>query len=424
MERSLPHKPARAVDSTHPDRLRRGAPLRTRRTGRERQFDHEAMDDPLPGHNVRVSGSIGPFARLRLTGGRFDGEGMPVEALVELVAYRELVVGVANELFREAHPDRQRVPRGFADSLQLRLQRVESGSAVPVLERVQDQQLPSLDDEFTRSRDVIEEAVAAIEGGGPLPEVFPRDALILFNRFGQTLRPDEGIELRRGSASSGPRFTPDIRRSLVLTQRRTYLQEVDDVGWVTEMDADRMSCRVRLRFGPTVPVSAPLDEITFAPVKEVLEPNGEGPPVRISGVGVFDADRGLVRFDSIHEVAFLDDAEELSKLESRFSELVSLREGWLDGEGVPPDIVVLRRARRVLADLLDFDVPRPRVFATLEGGVQAEWSVEGHEVSVTFEPDGTLYAISVNRAAGTSDEPTLALDDPERIAQFVLRQVS
>jgi hypothetical protein len=190
------------------------------------------------------------------------------------------------------------------------------------------------------------------------------------------------------------------------------------------MDTDRMSCRVRLRFGPTVPVSAPLDEITFAPVKEALEPNGEGPPVRISGVGVFDADRALVRFDLIHEVAFLDGAEELSKLESRFSELASLREGWLDGEGVPPDVVLLHRARRVLADLLDFDVPRPRVFATLEGGVQAEWSVEGHEVSVTFEPDGTLYAISVNRAAGTSDEPTLALDDPERIAQFVLRRVS
>lgn len=371
-----------------------------------------------------MSGSIDPFARLRLTGGRFDGDGMPVEALVELVAYRELVVGVAKELFRQDHPDRQRVPRGFADRLQLRLQRIESGSAVPVLERVQDQQLLSLDDEFTRSRDVIEEAVAAIEGGGPLPGVFPRDALILFNRFGQTLRPDEAIELRRGSASSGPRFTPDIRRSLVLTQRRTYLQEVDDVGWVTEMDADRMSCRVRLRFGPTVSVSAPLDEITFAPVKEALEPNGEGPPVRISGVGVFDADRGLVRFDLIHEVAFLDDAEELSKLESRFSELASLREGWLDGEGVPPEVVVLQGARRVLADLLDLDVPRPRVFATLEGGVQAEWSVEGHEVSVTFEPDGTLYAISVNRAAGTSDEPTLALDEPERIAQFVLRRVS
>ncbi len=378
----------------------------------------------LGGYDDRVSGSRDPFARLRLTGGRFDGDGMPIEALVELVAYRELVVGVAKELFRQAHPDRQRVPRGFAERLQLRLQRVESGSAVPVLERVQDQQLLPLDDEFTRSRDLIEEAVAAIETGRTLPGDFPRDALILFNRFGQTLRPDEGIELRRGSASSGPRFTPDIRRSLVLTQRRTFLEEVDDVGWVTEMDADRMSCRVRLRFGPTIPVSAPLDEITFAPVKEALEPNGEGPPVRISGVGVFEADRRLVRFDSIHEVALLDDAEELSKLESRFSELASLQEGWFDGEGVPPDVVVLQRAWKVLADLLDFDVPRPRVFATMEGGVQAEWSVEEDEVSVTFEPNGTLYAISVNRAAGTSDEPMLALDDPERIAQFVLRRVS
>jgi hypothetical protein len=356
-----------------------------------------------------------------MIGGRFDGAGMPVESLVELAAYRDLVFDVAKALFRQRHPDRQRVPRGFSDRLQLRLQTVEDGSAVPVLERVaQPGALLAHSDEFTEARDAIEDAVAAIANGDPLPDMFPRQSLVLFNRFGQTLRPEEAIELRRGSASSGPIYTSDVRRTLVLNHRRTYQQEVEDIGWVTEVDGSRMSSMIRLRLGPPTSVPAPLDEVTFAPAKDVLEPNGEGPPVRVSGVGVFDTERGLIRFDSIHDVSVVEDPEELASLDQRFDQLASLNAGWMDGEGVPPSDAVLRRARRILADLLSLDIPRPRVFATPEGGVQAEWSVGDHEISVTFEPDGRLYAVSVNLASGKTDEPELTADDAEQIARLLL----
>ncbi len=363
-----------------------------------------------------------PFARLRLTGARFNEGSVPVETLVELAAYRELVVGVAQELFRERNPDRQRIPRGFADRLQLRLRTVEQGSAMPVLERAYETaMLLAPPDEFTEARDLIEEAVAAVAGEQTLPEVFPRKALVLFNRFGQTLRDDEGIEMRRGTSLSGPTYTRAIRRSLVLHQKTTYQDDISDIGWISEIDAMHMRCLVRLQSGPSAAVPAPLDEVTFAPVKDAMEPNGEGAAVRISGTGVFDVDRRLLRFDSIHEVSTLDDGDDVATLDRRLDELSRLAEGWLDGEGVPPDTVVLQRARTVLRDLLNFDVPRPRVFATPEGGVQAEWTVESHEISVTFEPDGSLYAISVNVASGQTDEPELAADHPEQIAQFVLR---
>lgn len=362
-----------------------------------------------------------PFARLRLTGGRFDGEGMPVETLVELAAYRDLVVGVAKEIFRVRHPYRQRVPRGFEDRLHLRLRKVEEGSAIPVLERAAPEgTLLAPDDEFTHARDLIEDAVAAIDAQAPLPDAFPSDALVLFNRFGQTLRADEAIELRRGTATAGPRYTPEVRKALVLRQKRTYQQEVQDFGWVLEVDAQRMSCLVRLRMGPATPIPAPLDEVTFAPVKEVLEPNGEGPPVRISGVGVVDTDRGLIRLDSIHDVSLLDEPEDLALLDDRLDELASLEPGWLDGEGVRPDAVVINRARRILADLMSFEVPRPRVFPTPDGGVQAEWTVGDHEISVTLEPDGKLYAVSVNVASGHTVEPELIADDAEQIAHLLL----
>ena len=56
------------------------------------------------------------------------------------------------------------------------------------------------------------------------------------------------------------------------------LIEVRDIGWVSEVGGNRMSCLIRLRHGPSTPVPAPLDELTFGPVKEVLEPNGEDRP--------------------------------------------------------------------------------------------------------------------------------------------------
>ncbi len=363
-----------------------------------------------------------PFARLHLAGGRFDGAGMPLEALVELAAYRELVLGVAKEVFRSENPGRRRVPRGFTDRLDLRLRRIEGGSAMPVLERMPPPgALLSAEDEFSQSRDLIAAAIAATAADEVLPELFPRRALVLFNRFGQTLRETESIELRSGSASSGPCYTSALRRKLVLNQATSYQQEVDDIGWVYEVDANRMSCSIRLRSGPSLPVSAPLDEVTFLPVKEVLEPNGEGPPVRVSGVGVYHATKGLVRLDSLHDVSLLDIADELETLDARLDELAQLRGGWMDGDGTRPDPGALRRARVILADLLSPETPRPRVFPTVEGAVQAEWTIDAREVSVTFEPSGGLYVIAVDVASGEVSESELESDDPGEVARLLGR---
>jgi hypothetical protein len=346
---------------------------------------------------------------------------MPVETLTELVQYRELILGVARAQFLSTHPKRERMPRGFFDRLQLRLKVVEDGSATPVLERVAPPGSLLVDaaDEFTHARDSIESAVAAVESGDDIPEDFPLDALVLFNRFGQTLRPDEAIELRGGGAQTGPCYTAETRRNLVLRVSKTYQEELRDIGWVSEVDANGMRSRIRLRTRAPSPVLAPLDEISFGPVKEVLEPNGEGPPVWISGMGVFDASRRLLRLDAIHDVRVLDDPDDLALLDSRLDELASMESGWLDGDGVRPDVVALELARRVLAELLAFEVPRPRVFATPEGGVQAEWSLNNHEVSVAFEPNGDLYAVSVDLASGESDEPEISAAAPEQIAELL-----
>lgn len=341
---------------------------------------------------------------------------MPVEALVEVSAYRELLVGVAKTLFKREHPERQRVPRGFADRLRLRLRVVEGGSAMPVLERPPaPSQLVAADDDFTRARDVIEDAIRAVAEEEELPSEFPRDALVLFNRFGQTLRDNEAIELRSGDAAAGPTYTSDVRRRLVLHQRRTIQAEIDDLAWVTEVDADRMSCSLRLR-NASATVSAPLDEVTFASARDVLEPRGEGPAVRIRGVGVQDVDGNLLRLDAVHEISVFEGAEDFERLDSRIAELLQIPSGWLDGEGERLDPVVAELCRSAIGRLLLGGAPLPRLFATPAGGVQAEWSDGNQEISVTYEPGESPYAIAVEIPSGAFEEPSLASGDLTPVA--------
>jgi hypothetical protein len=278
----------------------------------------------------------------------------------------------------------------------------------------------SVADDFTRSRDLIEEAVAAIANGDALPEAFPREAVVLFNQFGRTLQQDETIELRRGGARSGPRYTQAVRRRLVLGERRTFQAEVSDVGWVLAVDSIRMTCDLRLRSVPQrQPISAPVDEFTFDQVKAAMEPNGNGPPLRVTGIGVFDTAAYLYRLDSIQDVSLVEDPESLEALDNRIAELRELQHGWLDGDGAPPASVALQRASAMLPELLTLDAPHPHLYPTPEGGVQAEWAVGEYEISLMFEPDGRSYALVVNRDSGESRE--LENDDTGGIAQFLQR---
>lgn len=106
-------------------------------------------------------------------------------------------------------------------------------------------------------------------------------------------------------------------------------------------------------------------------------------------------------------------------LESRLDALSRLSGGWLDGDGVTPTPAAVETARHLIWVLLNHGVPRPRIAPTPEGGVEAEWSVDDREVSVTFEPDGSLYGNSVDLTTGEITEPELSPDDHQAVADFV-----
>lgn len=365
-----------------------------------------------------MNSELTPFLALHFRGSRFDTEaGMPVDALGELVAYRELVIEVARSLFLQQNPDRKRVPKGFADRLQLRLRRVDEGSSVPVLERPSPSGTLDLPDEFGAARDVISDAIEAAAQNVSIPATFPGGALVYFNRLGQGLSDDESIEFRSPQESSGPRYTQQTRKTLLAGQMN-YQRDTTVLGWVTEVDAELMRFQLRRVNAPAI--SARIDAVTFDEVKSALAPTGEGPQVSVSGVGVFDRHDVLVRFDSVHELTFEDAADALSDAVTA----AVVDEGWFDGDGSATDPEVVRRAQALLAAIVASGAPQPRVFPVPDGGVQAEWTVGDREISVAVEPGGGLYVVSVDVSSGASEDASLAEDDPAPVLRLVLPDAS
>ena len=73
------------------------------------------------------------FLRPRLCGKRFEGGGIPLEVLKDLSVLEDMLKDVAKWRFLQDHPERKRIPKGFAVDVELKLSDVAVGSTVPVI---------------------------------------------------------------------------------------------------------------------------------------------------------------------------------------------------------------------------------------------------------------------------------------------------
>ena len=94
---------------------------------------------------------------------------------------------------------------------------------------------------------------------------------------------------------------------------------------------------------------------------------------------------------AVRDLEVVDDerAADVQRVWRRLVELRTLRDGWIEGEGVLPDPVVVARAREILARLLvdDRELPRPKVYPTPDGGIQVEWTLGDWGAELRFRPD-------------------------------------
>ena len=104
-------------------------------------------------------------------------------------------------------------------------------------------------------------------------------------------------------------------------------------------------------------------------------------------------------------VATLDPLDVAAQL----GELRGMEDGWLDGEGRAPSLQLIDWLADSFKNHYPAEGEPPYLYPTVEGGVQAEWSLGSHEISLCFHPDdrtGQWHDLALD----TDEEETRELD--------------
>jgi hypothetical protein len=193
----------------------------------------------------------------KFAGGRFDDHGLDVDVLPDLVAYKNILIETAKELWRSKHPERQRLPKNFEDSLSLKFYTIEPGSAAtPLFREVEVPDtltlFPRKPDELDEAVEVVTDTIEAVAVDRALPDALPKNVIPLFENYGKTLRPDERIELKAATRSKITRYSSKERERLARLVGTSYEDIVELTGEIRAADLDGSNFALKLADGTKI----------------------------------------------------------------------------------------------------------------------------------------------------------------------------
>lgn len=351
------------------------------------------------------------FLEPKFEGARFQEHTLPLEVARDLAAYETLIIELGKHLYLREHPERQRVPKGFGAEFHLHLERIDSGSAVPVLAVVTLAALPlgepvgqGVNPYFEQARDVVANCVAA--PSGQLPDEFPRELLGYFNQLGRSLREDESLRL-----SSNAVLTPQRRKELVLAAARFYEREIELNGTIGEADWEKSTFRLRLPDASQVIV--PMTENFQSVAREYGGRNRFG--ITIKGVGNYDS------WDKLQKVVTVEslDIQPNYQLTTKFEGLAVIENGWYEGQGLAPNQEQLAIIAEKFVENYPEILPLPFIVPTPEGNLLFEWNVLG-EPSVDLKISSLFAEFHAFAPDGSDIERDFSLNNSEDWHEFFL----
>ena len=330
-------------------------------------------------------------------GGRFTAHSAPVAALAELGALQTVLLLVARQKFKDAHPGRQRVPGGFPDAAQLHLVAIRKNCLTVSLDRPDAAAWrPTLFDRnvFEEARDITLEALKSADVAGSLPAGFPAAALGPLGVVGRQLAEDESLLLRgmNGTARVSQRSREWIAKMVHKPVERDVVLE----GEVEEIDDAKDTFVLRTSRGKVVVPFRAHQRTT------VVEAVRDRPIARVRVRGRLILQTML----PVEELELVDHerAADVLKLWARIDHLAQAPSGWLDGDGEPPSEQARACAREVLARLIvDYsEIERPRLYPRPDGGLQAEWIIGEWAAEAVFS--ATAESVTLEATNGTNGE--------------------
>ena len=356
------------------------------------------------------------FLSPRLVGDRFDGHAIPLEVLKDLSVLEELIVEVAKWHYRQDNPQRERIPKGFADEVSLRITRIGDGSAIPkiVLAIATNEPSPFPIDHrnyFEKAKSSIVEAVDRAERRQSVAGLLSDNHLAYFDRIGRSLRDHESLELNFPDTERPARLNKTTRRYLTLATSSTqgYSEEVRIRGRVFEADQEKERFHLRLTDGSRIP--APIQPEHRDTILDAFRSFKKGSRVVIEGIGRYDRRSGrLTKLESVEHVSVLDRMDVGARLE----EFQLLKNGWLEGNGTVPKSDDLAWLAEAFERFYPDELPAPYLYPTPEGGVQAEWTNGDLEASLDIDLSARRSAWHLfNVATDQASEADFDLAKPE-----------
>jgi hypothetical protein len=318
-----------------------------------------------------------PFLTPRLIGNRFNGHSLPLEILKDFSALEEMLAEIAKREYLADHPNRTRLPKGFTESLELHLSEVKEGSAVAVITLSLGAGLfpPGYADYYERAKEKLVQAIASEH---PQTVLAP-ELLSYFDRFGRSLRAKESIEFALGNEQK-TLLTPAKRQKLLkASQVEEWTEEQSIKGYIYAVNVANMTFELQLRDHSKI--KAPYAEHHRDVVLTALNTHRQKQLVSVKGVFRQDRAGHLKGVESVEHITLLDPLD----VETRLEELMQLKNGWLDGQGQAPQPTQLVQLIQDFDQHYDPDLRLPYLYPTAEGGIQAEWSMNGWEVSLDID---------------------------------------
>lgn len=356
--------------------------------------------------------------RVRLTGARFEGGRLPIDSLVELQKYQDIVRIASVAEWKQEHPGED-VPEDFRSSVSLTIERIDVGSADVFLGFEQHEIYVQYQAEAQDAADAV--LVAAYSGTEipELPSLTPHESYAFRStvaEIGSTLKPGQTIEYYPDMPGSSPiTITVETRDDAVgalLTPEDFLLppeaepeasalerSEESLVGKVTALDTDNLTYRFKLHDGGHLTGRYKSSPGVLDDLRAVVNDAAEGPMTRVTGE-LQTKNGELFRFwhtTSVEQVQF-DDTE----WGQRLTAFTTLRSNW-DGAGAEQiSPVALDAAQTVLRTITEAGIERPGVFPTPDGGVLLEWGSVESVVSVELLEDGSFetFALKVGESRG------------------------
>jgi hypothetical protein len=349
------------------------------------------------------------YTLIKFEGGRFeDMPGIPADVLGEVVRFNTLLVSVARSIWLDRN-GRKRVPKGFNESLQLRLTEVRRGSVMPVLlpglEDGSNGQLPGTDPEFQGllmdAQTEIGGAIDALHEGDDLPPTFPEISLKDLEQLGRSLDPGEACRVLRRGGTFSSKY--DRRSRQRLAQKISAGSEVNIegslVGRIGKVDPNRLVFEFFDRSG--VKVDGKFSESDhFEDLKEGSQAWADAPFVRLKCQFVANIHDELQRIDDVAEVETVIGKDD--NLGDSLWHLMELPAGWLDGDGQEISENAIELARDFAAQLEVAEMAGLDAGPTAEGGVVLDQEHTERRWLMEIDAEGGVHVVTIDGSVDTA----------------------